>query len=394
MLTLAESDSANHGKVALKRHLDAYQKHLDVKGCAPRRIKMLRARLVRLAEECGFSRLNKMSAEELETWLVAQRDAGMSASTRNGYREAAVCFGNWCRRTRRMTRNPFADVPRADPKTDRRHQRRALTENEIIRLLKVARLRPLAEYGRIVVSKAGNRPRNGRSRSTWTRAPLTLDTIEDAAARAREVLRDNPAFLEERERIGRKRRLIYKTLVLTGLRKSELGSLTIGQLDLTGPVAYAVLNAADEKNREGSNIPLRSDLAAELEAWLQQRLLDRRAECRRRGEPAPARLPDREPLFGVPSGLTRILNRDLEAAGIPKRDARDRVVDIHALRVTFCSHLCAAGVPLRTAQAAMRHSKPELTANIYSDPKLLDIAGAIESLPRLASADTKIAQPA
>ncbi|MBW8017959.1 MAG: tyrosine-type recombinase/integrase, partial [Planctomycetes bacterium] len=64
------------------------------------------------------------------------------------------------------------------------------------------------------------------------------------------------------------------------------------------------------------------------------------------------------------------------------------------LRVTFCSHLCAAGVPLRTAQAAMRHSKPELTANIYSDPKLLDIAGAIESLPRLASADTKIAQPA
>ncbi len=36
VLTLAESDSASHGKVALKRHLDAYQKHLDVKGCAPR----------------------------------------------------------------------------------------------------------------------------------------------------------------------------------------------------------------------------------------------------------------------------------------------------------------------------------------------------------------------
>ncbi len=127
---------------------------------------------------------------------------------------------------------------------------------------------------------------------------------------------------------------------------------------------------------------------------MQKRLLDRQAECRRLGEPAPARLPAREPLFNVPSGITRILNRDLEAAGIPKRDERDRVVDIHALRVTFCSHLCAAGVPLRTAQAAMRHSKPELTANIYSDPKLLDIVGAIESLPRLTNADVLIEQPA
>ena len=86
----------------------------------------------------------------------------------------------------------------------------------------------------------------------------------------------------------------------------------------------------------------------------------------------------------IPTGLTRILDRDLAAAGIPKRDERNRVVDVHALRVTLGTHLCAAGVPLRTAQAVMRHSKPELTANIYTDPKLLDVAGAIDSLPTLA----------
>ena len=78
--------------------------------------------------------------------------------------------------------------------------------------------------------------------------------------------------------------------------------------------------ATDKRVFYRSQIPLRSDPAAELEAWLRQRLLDRRAECRRRGEPAPARLPAGESLFGVPSGLTRILNRDLEVAGIPKRD--------------------------------------------------------------------------
>lgn len=33
--------------------------------------------------------------------------------------------------------------------------------------------------------------------------------------------------------------------------------------------------------------------------------------------------------------------------------------------------------------AAMRHSDPSLTANVYTDPKLLDVAGAVASLPDL-----------
>ena len=106
-------------------------------------------------------------------------------------------------------------------------------------------------------------------------------------------------------------------------------------------------------------------------------------EASESGKPIPVRLPGPTPLFLVPSGLARILDRDLAVAGIPKRDERNRVVDVHALRVTFGTHLCAAGVPLRTAQAAMRHSKPELTANIYTDPKLLDVAGALDALPAL-----------
>ena len=158
----------------------------------------------------------------------------------------------------------------------------------------------------------------------------------------------------------------------------------VGQLDFDGPVAYATLNAADEKNREGSTIPLRADLVSELSLWLGDRLGELQEEARKRGEPIPARLPPSTPLFRMPSGLTRIFDRDLAAAGIPKRDERNRVVDVHALRVTFGTHLCAAGVPLRTAQAAMRHSKPELTANIYTDPKLLDVAGAIDALPAWA----------
>lgn len=31
----------------------------------------------------------------------------------------------------------------------------------------------------------------------------------------------------------------------------------------------------------------------------------------------------------------------------------------------------------------MRHSDPSLTANVYTDPKLLHVAGAVASLPDL-----------
>jgi len=211
--------------------------------------------------------------------------------------------------------------------------------------------------------------------------------------RAREALKDNPDLAAHLENVGHERALMYKTLVLTGLRKGELASLTVGRIDFCGPVAYAVLNPADEKNRQGSNIPLRADLATEISAWIDQRLSDLQRRARDHGDPIPARLPASTPLFRVPAALSRILDRDLAAAGIPKRDERNRVVDVHALRVTFGTHLCAAGVPLRTAQAAMRHSKPELTANIYTDPKLLDIAGAMNALPSLELASEGAGKP-
>ena len=80
----------------------------------------------------------------------------------------------------------------------------------------------------------------------------------------------------------------------------------------------------------------------------------------------------------------RVFGADLQAAGIPKYDNRGRVVDIHALRHTFGTHLSAAGVHPRTAMAAMRHSRIELTMNLYSHPVLLDVAEAVEALPSFA----------
>jgi hypothetical protein len=79
----------------------------------------------------------------------------------------------------------------------------------------------------------------------------------------------------------------------------------------------------------------------------------------------------------------KILDRDFVVAGIPKADDRGRTVDFHSLRHTFGTLLSVGGVNPRTAQQAMRHSDIKLTMNIYTDPRLLDVAGAVDALPML-----------
>ena len=49
--------------------------------------------------------------------------------------------------------------------------------------------------------------------------------------------------------------------------------------------------------------------------------------------------------------------------------------------------MSSAGVAPRTAQAALRHSDIDLTMNTYTDPKLLDVKGALDSLPKLSLGD-------
>ncbi len=134
----------------------------------------------------------------------------------------------------------------------------------------------------------------------------------------------------------------------------------------TGRKPYAVLHAADEKSRRGARVPLRRDLAAELAQWIAE----------------SGHVPS-TPLFHAPAGLVRFLDRDLAVAGIPKRDERGRTVDVHALRTTFGTLLSKGGVAPRTAQAAMRHASIDLTMTVYTDPKLLDVYGALGALPEL-----------
>jgi len=355
IISTDEDTMASHQQASLADHLEAYLAHLRAKGVTAGRIKTNKQRFLAVAGDCRFAKLSDLSGDALERWLSTKAEKKMSAGSRNGYREACVGFGNWCVRTRRLSSNPFASVPKANAKADCRRKRRALTEEELVKLLAVADRRPLLEA-------------------------MTIRRGEKAGKPLAKVRNQTKQRLE---RLGHERALIYKTLVLTGLRKAELASLTVGQLDLGTATPTAALNAADEKNRRGSTIQLRDDLAADLRQWLAEKLRLAQDEARGKGEAIPMRLAADVKLFTVPAGLVRILNRDLEMAGIPKKDDRGRTVDVHALRHTMGTHLSKGNVPPRTAQMAMRHSSIDLTMNVYTDPRLLDVRKALDALPDL-----------
>ncbi len=396
-VTAAEDSITDHQATPIGQHVDAYIDHLRGKRgkgakakVSPVHVANVKRSLNVIIAGCGFKRLRDIDRNAVERWLhrCTEKTKAPSPRTLNSRMVALTAFGNWCVQTGRLLANPLARPPKLDESIDCRRKRRALTENELRRLMKVARLRPLAEYGRAVEKLP---PGEQEGRKTWKRAPLDFATIDDAVDRARAVksLAERPEFVAELERRGEERALMYKALVLTGLRKGELAALKVGDLDLDGHHPHATLSASDSKAGQAATIPLRHDLAADLGHLVAQRLEDARRQATASSEPIPSRLPSDAPVFRVPSGLVRILDRDLAAAGIPKRDERGRTIDVHAMRHKFGSHLSRGGVAPRTAQAALRHSSIDLTMNVYTDPRLLDVHGALDALPSLPLDDGK-----
>ncbi len=401
VLTPEQDNVANQQDVPFAEHVEAFVNRRTKR--APNGVTLVgqnnsRARLTRLASECGFRVLSDLRSKVLDRWMRDRLADAMSPANINEFRNELVIFANWCIRTKRLLVNPVNDVPKLDATANLGRKRRSMTEAELVKLLRVARWRPLAEFGRLRAkeqaedgSAALDVTESKSKRRKWTYSPLTLDGLEAAVERARERLKGNPQFIAKQERLGRERALIFKTLVLTGLRKGELASVTVGQLDLDTNFALVTLNAADEKNRKGNSLPIRADLADDLRTWLATLQSERQGASDADGErialtfqrDAGDALPLDTPLFTVPAGLVRILDRDLDAAGIPKRDERGWTIDVHALRHSFGTLLSKGGVTPRTAQAAMRHSDISLTMTTYTDPKLLDVQGALDALPSL-----------
>ena len=322
ILSPEEDAAGRHQQIPLSDHFEDYSRTLrGTHGTTTR------SYLERLATALHWSRLADLRRSDLEGWLADQVKAGRGARSRNAYLTACTSFGNWCVKNGRLTANPFDKMPHANLATDPRRPRRAMTQLELSRLLVAARATP------------------GRPRMTRLR--------EDGQSVSR------PADVAS----GGDRAELYQWLSATGVRVGETKQLRVVDLDLEGGVPIVRLSGSVTKNGKAAELPLRSDLVDLLRARIAR--LD---------------LKDSDPLFQVPAGLIKRFYGDLARAGIPKYDNRGRQLDIHSLRVTFGTSLALAGVHPRVAQQLLRHSDVNLTMRVYTDPRIHDLASAVESI--------------
>jgi integrase len=99
---------------------------------------------------------------------------------------------------------------------------------------------------------------------------LTADEIQKLAKAARSSTRKIQTFT------GEQRARLYIRSVMTGLRRSELASLTPRSFKLDGDPPTVTIQAACSKHRKQDVLPLHPDLVVMLREWLKGMQPDQR----------------------------------------------------------------------------------------------------------------------
>ena len=324
----------------LAEHIDDFRAHLIAKGSTPKHADLFAARTRRvaalaagaslaavdppntakaadreqtartLAERLGGARLADLSPARVQSALATLNDAGRSLATCNHHRSAVRGFSRWAWRDGRTTDDALAGVTGFNAKEDRRHDRRTLGLDDLRRL---------------------------------------IDTAHNG-----------PTY---RRMSGSDRAMCYRLAAASGLRYSEIASITPESFALGGGHPTVVVAAGYTKNGDPATLPIAPELAGDLARWLD-------------GRPAAV------PVFDLPEKGSDMIRVDLDAAGIPYRDDAGLYFDFHALRCQCATLADAAGVSPRVVQRLMRHSTLELTGR-YTRPRMVDIEGAASALPGL-----------
>jgi len=196
-------------------HLKKFEESLGDNSA--KHVKLTMSRVHRLVKGCGIDNLGGIQAEEIQQFLRSLRATDeIGHKTYNHYLQAFDSFCNWCVATKRLLANPIIGLERLNTAVDVRHARRALTPDELTKLVRSAR-----------------------------------------------------ASDERIQRLtGEQRARLYILSYMTGLRKREIGSLTPSSFDLGGVPPTVTLAAACSKHRRKDVLPLHPDLVGMIRQWL------------------------------------------------------------------------------------------------------------------------------
>lgn len=283
-------------------HLFDYISEIESRNRTDKHVTETMGYIRRSCEQCGFQCPRDITASQLLDEVSRLRRAGKSQSNLNHRIRAMKSFTKWLHASGRLRVDPLTAVRTGNTNADRRHVRRALTDDEAMRLIAAA------ERGPDIAWRTGG--------------------VEQCIT-------------------GPDRAMLYRTALVTGFRVSELRSLEVSSFHLEGDEPTITVEAAHSKHRREDVQPIRESLARRLRVWLAQRPADGR-------------------VFEIPHDTARMIRGDLEAAGVAQVDDSGRVVDFHALRHTFITRLTRSGVAPAVAKELARHSTITLTMDHYT----------------------------
>ena len=333
-----------HADKLLLDHLSDFEQHLAAQGSTPEHRRNVATQARRVISEAKAHYVKELTATAVQGVLLDLKASGLAPRTINSHLQAAKQFCRWMVKDRRIHESPLQHIQGLNAAVDQRRVRRELSSDEIARLLHAAKTGP-------------------------DRLGLT----------------------------GWERFTLYSAALGTGLRASELASLTPRSFDLTNNPPTVRIEAANEKARRGDTLPLPADLVALLAPWLE-------------GMPQNAKLWPGE--WAAQKRASKFIQADLEAARAawlveaaektPERHAREKSdfllyrnhdgeqADFHALRHTFLSRLGRSGASPKVMQKLARHSTVELTLGRYTHASLFDLQHAVSQLPALPTITTTI----
>ena len=326
-----------HARAPLEDHLADYERAMEAKGNTPGHTKQAMKNIRFAAESGTWKTIADIDHASLDLAIDRLRAKKRSHATINHRIRSAKSFTRWLLSNHRLARDPLVGVKMLNVASDRRRERRALDDDELAALLRIAADIPSVTVEHRYIRKSG--PNKGK---------LRLGTR---------------TFTIER------RDLLYLLAASTGLRFSEIKSLTPASFDFASDPKTVTVEASYSKRRRRDVQPIREDIAETMRPFVEA-------------------APKRKPLWPkLPDEIARVMAQDLEAAKIPVTDDAGRVIDFHALRHTFITRLARSGVTPKVAQALARHSTITLTMDRYAHVALADTSKALASLPALPTRD-------
>jgi len=323
----------------LKDHAADYRQNLLDKGDTTGHADLTANRIVAILEGIAATSWLDLKASAVQRYLAERRTKdNLSAASSNHYLRAFKGFCKWMVDDLRARASPVAGLKGLNVQTDRRHERRALTADEVGRLIEAA---------------------------------ADGDTLHGMSGPARAML--------------------YRLAVETGLRAGELRSLTQASFHLDEKRPTITVEAIYSKRRKKDIVELRPETARDLLGFLARKApaasafnLPKRPEYvvkMLRVDLAAARQ------AWVAEGLTpNERKKREESLVLAYRDDAGRVADFHALRHTAGSLLLDAGVNLKAVQVFMRHSTITLTADLYGHAYLETMTDAVTRFPDFSGA--------